>query len=309
MQIKILKFILWAFLITTSLCVRRAYAQSAQEINSIVNMIEDAVPKVVESVVRVDPSIQIIAIWKIEAGANQPIDVSLLEDQLTTALIRAGNFRRFQVMDRVALQVRAADLKLELPEVFDRRKMMQIGKALGVEAFLIGSAALTDEGLILDLKLVSTELGLFVWADRLLGHDKAAIAQQSQRQEAAHRAIEQQRLQKQLKSSSDAMLRSLLLPGWGQFYTKSSSRGLTYLFAEAISWGIFLQASSDEDESGTNTQKQIGLALIAVNHLVSGMDAVISTNSYNQKLMSNQNLSLQLNPRDKQIQLTYHRRF
>jgi len=277
-------------------------------------MIEDAVLKVVESVKRADPSIQIIAIWKIEAGANQPIDVSLLEDQLTTALIRAGNFRRFQVMDRVALQVRAADLKLELPEVFDRRKMMQIGKALGVEAFLIGSAALTDEGLILDLKLVSTKLGLFVWADRLLGHDKAAIAQQSQRQEAALRAIEQQRLQKQLKSSSDAMLRSLLLPGWGQFYTKSSSRGLTYLFAEAISWGIFLQASLDKDKSGTNTQKtntqkQIGLALIAVNHLVSGMDAVISTNSYNRKLMSNQNLSLQLNPRDKQIQLTYHRRF
>ena len=307
---KALKFVLWTFVLPTCLCIRELHSQSPQEIDRVVNMIDDAVPKVIESIITVDSTVRIIAIWGIEASANQPIDISLLEDRLTRGLIHAANYSRFKVVDRAALQIQATDLGLDLPRIFDRQKMVPIGTALGIDAFLSGSANLTDEGLILDLNLVEAKIGSFVWTNRIVGQDQAANIQSEKLTEYTRRVIEQELAQKQVKSSSMGLLRSLFLPGWGQFYAKRSSRGITYLFVEAISWGIILQATSNSDKD-TDTQEQIGVALITLNHLVSSVDALFSVKRHNQELTSRSryDLSLQLYQHDKHVQFTYYRRF
>ena len=310
MRMKVLKLVLCTFVIPTCLCVREIHPQSPREINRVVNMIDDAVPKVIESIITADSTVRTIAIWGIEVSANQPIDVSLLEDRLTKALIHADNYSRFRVVDRAALQIQATDLGLDLPRIFDRQKMVPIGTALRIDAFLSGSANLTDEGLILNLNLVGTEIGSFVWTAQIIGQDQAANIRSEKLTEYTRRVIQQELAQKQVKSSSMGLLRSLFLPGWGQFYAKRFSRGITYLFVEAISWGILLQATSNQD-GDTDTQKQIGVTLVTLNHLVSSVDALFSVKRHNQELTSRSgyDLSLQLHQRDKHVQFTYYRRF
>lgn len=270
---------------------------------SINNMIDDAVNKAVESLVSVDTRIKTIAIWSIEASSESPIDVASLEKSFTRALIKANNYSRFTVIDGTVLQMRSSELNLESSKVIDRSKMIEIGKALDIDAFLYGSAALGDEEVILNLNLVSTQTGALVWWDEIRGQDPVLIAKREQEAKAAQLALEKEQAAKKMKSKVDATLRSLLLPGLGQLYTETNSRGISYFFIEGIAWIILIQDVMSEN--GDTTQISISFALIGANHIVSAIDAGLSAQRYNAQLKSKYNLSLELHQSKKQLLLTY----
>jgi len=287
-----------------------------QNIASINNMIDDAVNKAVESLINVDSKIKTVAIWSIEASSESPIDVASIDKKFTRALIKADNFSRFTVIDGTVLQMRASELNLEFSKVIDRSKMIEIGKALDIDAFLYGSAALGDEEIILNLNLVDTQTGALIWLDEIRGQDPVLIARREQEAKEAQIALQREEAAKRLKSRVDATLRSLLLPGLGQLYTENNSRGITYFFIEGIAWIIFLQdVISDQDGNGNTTetgiriQRNIGLGLIGINHIISAIDGGLSAHSYNKQLKSKYNLSLELHKSTKQLLLTYRYHF
>ena len=263
----------------------------ASNVASINNMINDAVNKAVESLVSVDTKIKTVAIWTIEASSESPIDVASIEKNFTRALIKANNFSRFTVIDGTVLQMRSSELNLEFSKVIDRSKMIEIGTALNIDAFLYGSAALGDEEVILTLNLVSTQTGALVWWDEIRGQDPILIARREQEAKAAQLALQKEQAAKKMKSKVDATLRSLLLPGLGQLYTENNSRGISYFFIEGIAWIILLQDVMSDSENGSTTQRNISFALISTNHIVSAIDAGLSAHRYNVQLKSKYNLS------------------
>ena len=277
----------------------------ASNVASINNMINDAVNKAVESLVSVDTKIKTVAIWTIEASSESPIDVASIEKNFTRALIKANNFSRFTVIDGTVLQMRSSELNLEFSKVIDRSKMIEIGTALNIDAFLYGSAALGDEEVILTLNLVSTQTGALVWWDEIRGQDPILIARREQKAKAAQLALQKEQAAKKMKSKVDATLRSLLLPGLGQLYTENNSRGISYFFIEGIAWIILLQDVMSDSENGSTTQRNISFALISTNHIVSAIDAGLSAHHYNVQLKSKYNLSLETHQSTKQLLLTY----
>jgi len=300
-KIKRLIIIFTLFTLTSSV-----FAQSNSNLNSqprVDNMLDDAISKIVTSITQTDPSIKKIAIWNLETGQSEIIDTSLIEEKLTIALIRAGGYRRFEVIDRPALEIQAEKHNLKLLRVFDRRKMMEIGQAINIHGFVYGSVALVDDKLVFNLKLINTDTGAFVWADEIVGQDQEYIEKIQQEQVDIQKALERQTALKELKSEAKATLGSLILPGIGQFYIKDSSRAVTYLFIEVISFGVVTQAIIAEDDSA-DTRKFIGIGMIGLNHLVSALDAVIFTEKYNREIEERYNLSFIIYPQ-KQIKLSY----
>lgn len=265
------------------------------------NMVDDAISKIVESISQTDPSIKMIAIWNLETGQNN-VDINLIEQKLTIGLIRVGSYRRFDVIDRPALEIQAEEHDLTLSRVFDRRKMMEVGKIIGIHGFIYGSIALVDDKLVFNLKLVNTDTGSFAWADEIKGEDLALIERLQQEQIETQQALERQTALKRLKSGTKATLESLALPGLGQFYIEESSRAVTYLFIEAISWGVVIQAALADDNSA-DTRKFIGIGMIGLNHFVSALDAVIFTERHNRRIKDQYNISFMAYPR-KQVMFT-----
>ena len=266
-------------------------------------MIDDAVDRAVESLVNIDTKIKTVAIWSIEASSESPIDIASIEKKFTRALIKVNNFSRFTVIDGTALQIRSSELNLESSKVIDRSKMIEIGTALNIDAFLYGSVALGDEEVILTLNLVSTQIGALVWWDEIRGQDQVLITRRKQEAEAAQLALQKEQAAKKLKSKADATLRSLLLPGLGQFYTENNPRGISYFFIEGIAWITLLQDVMSDSES--TTQRNISIALIGANHIVSAIDAGLSAHHYNEQLKSKYNLSLKMYQSTKELLLTY----
>ncbi|MFQ6041533.1 MAG: hypothetical protein ACE5PV_11810, partial [Candidatus Poribacteria bacterium] len=208
--------------------------------------------------------------------------------------------------DGTVLQIRSSELNLEFSKVIDRSKMIEIGKALNIDAFLYGSVALGDEEVILNLNLVDTQTGALVWLDEIRGHDPVLIARREQEAREAQMALQREQAAKKLKSIVDATLRSLLLPGLGQIYTENNSRGITYFFIEGIAWTTLLQdIISSQDENGSRTQRNIAFALIGTNHIVSSIDGGLSAHSYNTELKAKYNLSLEFHKSTKQLLLAY----
>jgi len=122
----------------------------AQEDKPILaNMIDDAVVKAVESMSVIEPGIKTVSIWSLEAAAGSVVDVALVEKKLSLGLVRAENFKRFTVLDSPALQMLADEKSLELSQVIDRKRMVEVGNALEIDAFLYGSVALEGEEIIL----------------------------------------------------------------------------------------------------------------------------------------------------------------
>jgi hypothetical protein len=306
---KQLKFVVIVFL-SSIIWIPVVFPQTSN-IASVNNMIDDAVNKAVESLVKVDTKIRTIAIWSIETSSESPIDVALVEKNLTRVLIKADSFSRFTVIDGTALQIRTSELNLELSKVIDRSKMIEIGTALNIDGFIYGSVALEDEAVILTLNLVSTQTGALIWWDEIRGQDPVLIARREQEAKAAQLALQKEQAAKKLKSEADAVLRSLLLPGLGQLYTENNSRGISYLFIEGIAWIILLQdvLSNQTEENGSAIQKNIGFALIGANHIISSIDAGLSAHSYNEQLKSKYNLSFKIYQSKRELLLTYRYHF
>ena len=81
-----------------------------------------------------------------------------------------------------------------------------------------------------------------------------------------------------------------------------------YFFIEGISWIILLQDLASNQESGDKTgsvQRNIGLALIGTNHILSAIDGGLSAHRYNTQVKEKYNLSLGFHQPTRQFVLAY----
>jgi len=289
-----------------SALIESVFAQSdvtSHEQPQIDNMFDDAITKIGKSIVQINPSIKRIAIWNLETGQGDIINTILIEEKLTNVLIKAETYRRFEVIDRQMLETWAKEDNLTLPKVFDRKKMVEIGKAMEIHGFIYGSIALVDNKLVFNLKLIDTDTGLIIWVDEIEGQDQFLIKRLQQEQIEVQQVLERQIALKRLKSSTKAALESVVLPGLGQLYIEDSSRAATYLFIEAISWVVVTQAILATDNSA-DTRKFIGMGMIGLNHFVSALDAAMFTERRNHRIKERYNLSVMAYPQ-KRVKFTY----
>ena len=86
-----------------------------------------------------------------------------------------------------------------------------------------------------------------------------------------------------------ALLRSLLIPGWGQLRLGRKLTAAAFVAAEGVTLGMALKANADlrhlraigADSMTVNTQSQKRedwLVLVAVNHLLAGLEAFVTAN-------------------------------
>ncbi len=294
-----------------SLCIAQAEAQvGGPGFASVKNMIEDVVPKVVSSIINADPQIKTIAIWHLDAAVNQQIDMTLLEERLTSGLVAANQFKRFVVIDRPGLQLLAEEKGLELVNVVDRKLMRQVGQALDIDGFLYGSVNLQSDSLILALRLLDPRRAAIVWGETFEAKDPVLEAKRRQAIEEAERSLKAQKLIKNRKSEASAALRSMLLPGLGQFYTSQSSEGISFLFVDGVAVSLVFLSYLSENSGGTDLVT-VGVALLVANRLVSTIHAAISANRYNVNLEQSlgEGAELSWNPRTSQLRFGYTHRF
>ncbi len=103
--------------------------------------------------------LQSIAIGELRAEA--PIDEDILEGKLTAQLVEKG---RLAVVDRKRLKLLLDEQGLSLSGAIDTTNAPKIGKLVGVDGFLIGTVVFNEDHLTLNLKIISTESSIVVWA-------------------------------------------------------------------------------------------------------------------------------------------------
>ena len=95
-------------------------------------------------------------------------------------------------------------------------------------------------------------------------------------------------------NESKAIIRSLIFPGWGQYYTKNTARGLVYsssfifgLINIAFSPGLLNQPPFNDPEIGQTLLLYSGV----ISYVIAPLDAVFAVNYYNRELQKRYNIS------------------
>lgn len=104
-------------------------------------------------------SLQTLAIGELQAAA--PIEAEILEGKLTAQLVEKG---RLTIVDRQRLKLLLEEQGLSLSGAIDTTNAPKIGKMVGVDGFLIGTAVFNEDQLTLNLKIIATESGVIIWA-------------------------------------------------------------------------------------------------------------------------------------------------
>jgi TM2 domain-containing membrane protein YozV len=119
----------------------------------------------------------------------------------------------------------------------------QIGKLADAQALVIGQVSDVGDRVLVNARIVATETG------ETLAAESASVASPGMASFAKDAVV--------LRSRSDAMFRSLLFPGLGQFYNRQPVKGWTFLATEVALLGTAIgfhvagnQAHSDYESVG-----------------------------------------------------------
>lgn len=126
------------------------------------SLIEQAVTDLTASPAVAELPQQTIAIGELRAEA--PMDKNILEGKLTAQLVEKG---RLAVVDRKRLKLLLDEQGLSLSGAIDANNAPKIGKLVGVDGFLVGAAVFNESQLVLNLKIISTESGIIIWAKEI----------------------------------------------------------------------------------------------------------------------------------------------
>ncbi len=152
------------------------------------------------------------------------------------------------LIERVQLKKILEELKLSLLGLTDSSNAGAVGKLAGADAMLVGSVSEVGADFRISLRLVDVKSGKV---------EKSLAANMSQQSMVA---LSSEYIVTRTKS--DAIFRSLLIPGWGQFYNNENLRGTLYLSAVvgagAGAVAAFLLSSQSQNEYDQAT-KQVDL--------------------------------------------------
>ncbi|MDF1564523.1 MAG: FlgO family outer membrane protein [Deltaproteobacteria bacterium] len=108
--------------------------------------------------------------------------------------------------------------------LIDENTAAEMGKILGVDYLVLGTVGEVGDHFRVDAKVVSAENGKVVASDNRSLPSASLIAL------SADAVV--------LRSRSGAAFRSILIPGWGQFYNREPVKGSVFLGAELALFGV-----------------------------------------------------------------------
>jgi TolB-like protein len=165
--------------------------------------------------------------------------------QVVTAEV-ATNLRRdhgLLLVERTKLTEVMGELRLQQMASPTSAQAGQIGKLADAQALVIGQVSDVGDRVLVNARIVATESG------ETLAAESASVASPGMVALAKDAVV--------LRSRSDAMLRSLLFPGLGQFYNRQPAKGWAFLGTEVALLGTAIgfhvsgnQAYSDYEAVG-----------------------------------------------------------
>lgn len=151
-------------------------------------------------------------------------------------------------LDQVMKEHRLADLG-----VVDEATASKFGRVLGAESLVSGTVAEAGPSYVVTVRQVDVETGKVLVSGTVTFERAGLVALSSD-------AIE-------MKSASGAMFRSILLPGWGQFYNDEPAKGAIFmglgLGSLATAGGFFAAAHSANSNYLAGTPDVVGDRVIA----------------------------------------------
>jgi TolB-like protein len=125
----------------------------------------------------------------------------------------------FEVVERSQLEKVLKELALAQTGLIDSKSAQQVGQMMGAQAILSGSVSEAGKFFIVNARMVDVSSGTVILSESVELEQQGMIALSDRRVVVKKYPI-------------DAAFRSMLLPGWGQFYNDHPFRG--YLFAALI---------------------------------------------------------------------------
>jgi TolB-like protein len=171
---------------------------------------------------------------------------SIVTAEVATNLRRDHNLL---LVERAKLREVLGELKLQQMVSVDSSQAGQIGKMADAQALVIGSVSEAGDRFLVNARIVATQSG------ETLAAESTAVPAAGMVALASDAVV--------LRSRTDAVYRSLLLPGWGQFYNRQPVKAWAVIGTElalggaALGYHLAGQSAYDKYQNA-NTAGQLG---------------------------------------------------
>jgi TolB-like protein len=135
----------------------------------------------------------------------------VVSDLIVTDLARD---HRLPLVERSQIATVMGELALQQSGAIDEAQVLQVGKAAGARALIVGTVADAGDTFIVTARAVDAEAGTIMAAEETKLPKEELVAF------SADAVV--------LKSKSAALFRSMVLPGWGQFYNGDAGKGAVF---------------------------------------------------------------------------------
>ncbi len=168
---------------------------------------------------------------------------------LSTRLVGAGGPGGPTVIERAQLDQILEEIKLSLLGLTDSKNASKVGQMLGAELVIVGSVAQTGDSISISARAVDT------------GSSEARLAWEARFPADTVGVLSEKYVVK--RSRTDALFRSLLIPGWGQSYNGEDVKAGVFLGTGVALIGVSVieyfrfEGARDDYRNATNTPSAI----------------------------------------------------
>jgi TolB-like protein len=165
---------------------------------------------------------------------------TLVSAQLSTFLKRDHGFF---LLERARLADILKEIEMSMTGLVDPKKAAQLGKMAGAQAIVVGSISVAGADFVINARVISAEKATVLVAESMNVPRAGMVS-------LAEESVV-------LRSKSGAVFRSVLIPGWGQFYNREPVKGGIIVGAEAALIGAavamhFLGAADEDKYTDSN---------------------------------------------------------
>lgn len=161
----------------------------------------------------------------------------LVASELTTLLARDHGLI---LVERAQIKKVIDELALGQSGLVDESTSAKVGEVLGAQGLVLGSVSEAGDRYLVNSRVVAADTGKLVVAEdaTLPAADLVALSSDAV----------------VLRSLSGSIYRSILLPGWGQFYNREPVKGTMFIAAEVVAAGaaVFFHLKGKDAESEYN---------------------------------------------------------
>lgn len=203
----------------------------------------------------VPPALAVDRIAVLDLRAEDPrveaADVAQISIELRTQIVNLGRRQGgFTCLDRHEMEARLKEQAFSLTDCVSDECVLDAGRALTAKKMVAGQVGKVGRMFVISARLLDVESGEIVSATtvRISGEIEEVFDRgvpQVVRELFYVKPVPSPVREPSLKTRGGALLRSAVLPGWGQFYRGSSGRGTLMAVAAAASLGGSIYAISD----------------------------------------------------------------